>query len=123
MTLSPHLLRSTWLFAAVAGLSSCLSLEKAAPPVEQLRGKEGVAERFKLAQGREIYITRCAKCHSVEPVTKYSVQHWEEVLPEMAEKTHLTAVEAESVRAYVLQVLRSGPAPEVLRQDKPQGKL
>jgi hypothetical protein len=71
---------------AAAALAACVSLEQAAPPVE----------------------TRCATCHSVEPVRKYSRAHWErEILPEMAEETNLSASDAAAVRAYVLAVLDS----------------
>ena len=64
-----------------------------------------------LLHGREIYITKCAKCHSVEPVTKYPLAQWEyDILPEMNEETNLDAEEAAAVRAYVLAVLKSQPA-------------
>ena len=64
-----------------------------------------------LLLGREIYITKCAKCHSVEPVTRYPLAQWEhEILPEMNEETNLNAEEAAAVRAYVLAVLKSQPA-------------
>ncbi len=123
MTLQQHFCQCVWLIGAMAGLSGCLSLERAAPPVEQLKGTEGVAERLNLAMARDIYITRCAQCHEVKPVTEHSLPEWEAILPKEAEKAHLNAAEAESVRAYVLQVLRNGPAPEVKALDKGKGQL
>ena len=97
------------LLLIVAALAGCVSLEKAAPPVALLgvtdsRGTSGALER-----GRLIYITRCAKCHSVEPVTKYSRREWDEILPEMAAKTKLNASDDAAVRSYVLAVLARGP--------------
>ena len=91
---------------AAAALAACVSLEQAAPPVETLPARATSAGQLRL--GREIYVTRCATCHSVEPVRKYSRAHWErEILPEMAEETNLSASDAAAVRAYVLAVLDS----------------
>lgn len=97
------------LCAALSG-SACVSLEQAAPPVEALPMQVRTGPSSQLLLGRELYITKCAKCHSVEPVTKYPLEQWEhEILPEMNEETNLNAEEAAAVRAYVLTVLRSQP--------------
>lgn len=95
-----------------AGLAACVSLEQAAPPAETLSAASRGTSAAQLRLGREIYVTRCARCHSVEPVRKYSRAHWErEILPEMAEETNLSASDAAAVRAYVLAVLESPEAP------------
>lgn len=107
MTL-PQLLTRAGLLVAALVSAACVSLEQAAPPADQLAGG---ADFSRLQQGREIYITRCAKCHSVEPVKKYSLHEWEKIVPEMAEKTHLSPSETEAVRAYVIRVLRT-PTPQ-----------
>lgn len=91
------------LLAALTG-ASCVSLEQAAPPVGLLGSPVG--QQARLSLGRDIYVTKCTKCHSAEPVAKYSRLKWlEEILPEMAAETKLTAGEAEAVEAYVLAVL------------------
>ena len=87
-------------------LSGCMTLEQAAPPVGLLGVGQQGSEHGKLALGRDIYITRCAKCHAVEPVTKYPLAHWQEVIDEMAGKTHLNANETQAVLAYVTQVIK-----------------
>lgn len=93
------------LLAALTGVS-CVSLEQAAPPVALLSPAVTHKSTANLSLGRDIYVTRCAKCHSVEPVTKYSREKWvQEIMPEMAEETNLTAGETEAVTAYVLAVL------------------
>lgn len=95
------------LLAALTG-ASCVTLEQAAPPVALLNPALVQKQSANLALGRDIYVTRCAKCHSVEPVTNYSREKWEqEIIPEMAEETNLTLSETEAVRAYVLAVLAS----------------
>lgn len=104
------LARVLLLLAALTG-GSCVSLEQAAPPVAMLAPAMASRNNAQLSQGRDIYVTRCAKCHSVEPVTKYSRAKWEEdIIPEMAEETNLTASEADAVEAYVLAVLENPPA-------------
>lgn len=95
------------LLAALTGVS-CVSLEQSAPPVALLSSAVIHKNTANLSLGRDIYVTRCAKCHSVEPVTKYSREKWvHEIMPEMAEETNLTASESEAVKAYVLAVLDS----------------
>ncbi len=106
MSSKSGLARMLLLFAALAG-ASCITLEEAAPPVAMISSmvNKNTAE---ISQGRDIYVTRCAKCHSVEPVTKYSREKWvQDILPEMAEETNLSVSEAEAVKAYVLAVLAS----------------
>jgi mono/diheme cytochrome c family protein len=97
--------RALLVVAALTG-GSCASLEQAAPLVETLPAHARIGSASQLAHGRDIYITKCAKCHSVEPVRKYPREQWvHEILPEMAEETNLTAAEDAAVRAYVLSVL------------------
>ena len=84
-------------------LASCVTLEQAAPPAGKLVGG---ASNQELALGRELYVTRCAKCHSVEPVAKYSLDHWQKILPGMARKTHLSSNETEAVMRYITAVIK-----------------
>jgi mono/diheme cytochrome c family protein len=66
-----------------------------------------------LALGRKLYVTKCAACHSVEPVRNYSREKWEhEILPDMVEETNLSEAETAAVRAYVLSVLKSPVSAE-----------
>lgn len=93
------------LLAALSG-GSCVSLEQAAPPVALLTSVVDNHHLANLSLGRDLYVTRCAKCHSVEPVTKYSREKWmQDILPDMAEESKLTANETAAVKAYVLAVL------------------
>ena len=102
--------KSSWMQTAVglltaALVTSCMSLEQAAPPVMSVTGGDSPSRRTVLESGRAIYITKCAKCHAVEPVLKYSSQRWAELIPEMAEESKLDARETEAVRAYIYAVL------------------
>ncbi len=103
--------RMLLVVAALSG-GACVTLEQAAPLVETLPPHLRTGTSSQLAHGRDIYITKCAKCHSVEPVEKYPLAQWEhEILPEMSEETKLTPEEAAAVRAYVLTVLKTPAAP------------
>lgn len=86
-------------------LAGCVSLEQAAPPVALLGLPTTGSKRTDLEKGRDIYITRCAKCHSVEPVKKYTTSEWERIMPVMVEKTKLTPDDNALVCAYVSAVL------------------
>jgi len=98
------------LLAITGMMTACVSLEQAAPPVALLPTANGMASA-KLALGRELYITKCAKCHSVEPVKDYSATEWSKIMPEMAEKSKLNAAETEAVTDYVAAALRLADRP------------
>ena len=80
-------------------LSACQSLDQIAPPVT------AADPSGRLHVGRDLYVTRCAKCHAPEPVTDYTKSEWEKIIVEMSEETNLTEPETEAVRAYVMAVL------------------
>lgn len=91
--------------AAALLLCGCQSLEQLAPPVTAL----AVRPSASLDLGREIYITRCTKCHAPDPVLKHSKHEWEKIIVEMAEETKLTPAETSAVRSYVMAVLSNAP--------------
>ena len=99
----PQLATSVIVLMTMAFVTGCVSLETAAPPVATLPSPE-------LDQGRLLYISKCAHCHTVEPVAKYSLTRWDEILPDMSERTKLDSAQSLAVRAYVLAVLRTLPA-------------
>jgi mono/diheme cytochrome c family protein len=74
--------------------------------VEEMGKDMGYPARS-LNRGRRIYLTKCAKCHGVEPIDRYSVEEWGQILPEMATETNLDADELADLRAYILTAHRS----------------
>ncbi len=86
-------------------IPACVSLEQAAPPVAMLGLPLNGSKVIAIARRREIYITRCAKCHSVEPVKSYTPAEWKKIMPVMVEKTKLSPEDDVDVRAYVTAVL------------------
>ncbi len=99
-------------------LASCMSLEEMAPPVGPVLTKMAAyrgAERSVLEKGRELYLTDCARCHSVEPIARYTLEEWRKILPRMADESNLDALQGRAVEAYVLGArafLATHPGPE-----------
>ena len=97
-----------WSLAVVAPLAfhaGCMTLEQMAPPVDI--GLQRVAARWHvdvptLEVGRQVYLGNCARCHGVEPISRYSKSRWREILPRMGRETKLDAKEQAAVNAYVM---------------------
>lgn len=105
MSKGPWPARVLLVVAALMG-GSCVSLEQAAPPVETLPLAVRAGSTSQLQHGRDLYITKCAKCHQVEPILHFPREKWvHEILPEMSEETNLDPAETAAVRAYVMSVL------------------
>ncbi|MHC5007560.1 MAG: hypothetical protein ACYTGF_09415, partial [Planctomycetota bacterium] len=72
------------MIAALLAVIGCATIEELAPPVGGLTMREGKTmgvSADNLERGRAIYITQCARCHSPEPVTRYTEAQWRETLP------------------------------------------
>ncbi len=91
-------------------LGGCVSIEQIAPPIgPALLSVSPVANTTELELGRHLYLTKCAKCHTPEPIHDYTRSEWQEILIEMNEETNLNAEEARAVELYVMGVLRLPP--------------
>jgi hypothetical protein len=101
---APH-----WLIiAACACIVGCASLAELAPEVNEPALQYAAARDIDPAvvhRGRVVYITDCARCHSPEPVTAYSAEQWQEIMPRMCEETNLSAEDSEAVHVYVMATL------------------
>ncbi len=84
--------------------SGCMTLEQMAPPVGAdfliVAAQRGM-EQTTLELGREIYLSDCVKCHSVEPIGRYSADDWREILPRMSREAELADQRSAAVDAYV----------------------
>ncbi len=99
------------LVAALALVTGCQTIEEIAPQAAWLGGVAGGgASPAVLESGRHLYLTRCTKCHTAEPVRDYSAQEWRELMPEMAQDAKMTAEEEAAVLAYVLAARQFVPA-------------
>ncbi len=96
--------------AILLGMVGChtVSVEQLAPPVDQITVDPSNVGQYQ--RGREIYVSRCAKCHAVKPVNAFAAQDWAgRIMPKMAKKAKLTPEEKETVLAYVLAARESQP--------------
>lgn len=91
-----QLLGLSVISSAMVGCAS-LNIDVIAPPV---------AASPTLQRGRELYVTKCTACHAPEPIRKYSAAKWEEIIPDMAEDTKLSAADTNAVAEYVRWVLK-----------------
>jgi mono/diheme cytochrome c family protein len=86
------------LSAAGLLLGGCRTLAEIAPPVSPaMSGDPGA-----LNSGRQVYLQRCASCHSLEAVDDYTPAEWAELLPEMNRKSKLNVTQAEQLHQYLL---------------------
>ena len=60
-----------------------------------------------LQQGRHVYITTCVRCHSPEPIERYSERQWDSILPRMATLAELNSDDRDAVKAYVQFILQN----------------
>ena len=81
----------------LAGCAS-MNIDVIAPP-------PAASASSQLSQGRQLYVTKCAKCHTPEPVKKYSRAEWHKIMPEMVEETNLNAADTAALQAYIDWVL------------------
>ncbi len=98
--------------------SGCMTLEQMAPPVEgefQMIAARHSVDTTTLEWGREIYLSDCVKCHSVEPIGRYSAKRWRKILSRMAEESKLDDQRLAAVAAYVTLA-------RVLLEEKPKSE-
>ncbi len=93
------------LFVCVTGCATTIDL---APLVDARALETADAMGFlpeSVEQGRLLYITSCTKCHSPEPVTRYSLERWGGILPRMADEADLDENAEQAVSAYIKVIL------------------
>ena len=66
----------------------------------------GDIDHGSLERGRRVYLTRCTRCHSPEPVVAYSVTRWQKIISDMSLRSRLIPLEETDLRAYVTSVRR-----------------
>ena len=90
--------------ALIIGGCAAMSTQQAAPSVTPALIDAGNARGLAPAdikRGREIFVGRCAECHTLQPPVGRTEAQWREVLPRMARRARLDADEARAVEAYV----------------------
>lgn len=54
-----------------------------------------------LQQGRTLYISKCADCHSLYLPESFTASQWRSILPTMTPRTNLTSAQVQLVTKYV----------------------
>ena len=97
------------LWAGSVLLVGCMTLEQMAPPVDaRVVSAAGVygGHADTMQRGRHVYLTRCADCHSIEPIDRYSLVQWEMILEDMSAEAKLTPDQAGDLEQYVMTIRR-----------------
>lgn len=92
----------------------CATIDQLAPPVDEIMRSTAEFDDqtlAMLADGRHLYITNCARCHSPEAVTSYTNEQWTKILPRMTEKAGLSVRERLAVTEYVKAALAAHELP------------
>ena len=86
-------------------LAGCLTIEEMAPPVGPAFLRTGTKNGVTLSileRGREVYLADCTRCHSVEPISRYSKTHWHTIIERMGPLSKLDESGTAALQAYVL---------------------
>lgn len=78
------------------------------PAVLAAGAKHGAGER-ELANGREIFATRCTQCHRMQPVGEFSTATWAEIIARMSPRSKLSDAERADLLAYVTAARETMP--------------
>ena len=102
--------RSIWIrgILLTSVVVGCATIDQLAPPVDEIMLATAELDDQSLAMlrdGRDLYITRCARCHSPESVTAYTRDQWSTILPRMTEKAGHSVEERIAVKEYIMAVL------------------
>ena len=98
MRLTRHLALLLPLFVWTA----CVSFDQVAPPVTSamVAASTGGTPQM-LKRGRDVYAGACTACHSAEPVRKYTMVRWREIVGDMAERSELPDTDRSALLAYL----------------------
>src|SRR5436190_22790736 len=72
-------------------------------PSESLKGsgETAVADVNLMASGKNVYETKCIRCHAMKPLAAFTDPRWDAILKIMVPKANLTQIETQQLTAYV----------------------
>jgi hypothetical protein len=89
---------------ASISIIGCMDSISVAPKIAELGT---VSNAMRLERGRSVYITSCSRCHNAVRITRITKSKWDEILPEMIEKSKLTSSDSMAVTEYIRVVLNA----------------
>lgn len=87
------------LVAVAAFVASCSS--KKTVVVTEKETPKTVVLTPEQVQGKDLFETRCVKCHKLYDPKKFSQEAWKPVLAKMQKKAHLDDVQIASIANYI----------------------
>ena len=110
MTL-PVAIHRAALVVMAGALGGCASLQSVAPPVTPaVVSASGGASVATLEEGRRIFAGACTSCHAADPVSRYTLAEWRDIVADMAPRTKLDDHRRGALLAYITAV-KAAPAP------------
>jgi hypothetical protein len=91
------------LLSTLVAFSSCETVSSSAPTVTQVMLSKN-ADARSLTEGRNLFVNRCIDCHSLPPISKYSLERWPGLVQKMSGRAHLQPMERDAIVAYILAV-------------------
>ena len=85
------------LAIAVVGFVICSCSKKLIIP----SGEEKKGLTPELAEGKDLFVNNCAKCHSLKNPNNYTAEEWKPILDKMAKRAKISDAEKEKVYKYV----------------------
>ena len=102
-------MRAFTLAAAALALAGCAATSVAPPVTPALISASGGKSTATLAVGREIFAGRCTSCHTADPIGKYSIAKWREIVADMSHRAKLDASQEAALLAYITAAHDSNP--------------
>lgn len=90
-------MKTKTLAVAIVGLVICSCSKKLVMPSGEV--KKGLTPE--LAEGKELFVNNCAKCHSLKNPNNYTAVEWRPILVKMAKRANITDAEREKIYNYV----------------------
>ncbi len=91
-----------FIFIVIVGIAACKTTTQIYAPSEANVNKVEKASLEELNKGRDIYASKCGKCHKLYAVESRDARQWKEVLGVMAPKAKLSDAETDLVYRYLL---------------------
>lgn len=93
--------KSFLLLGTVLALYACSESTTTEVVTEETNNAVAESTEEQRAQGKELFNTRCTKCHDAKVIDNYSREAWDKILPKMSGKAKLSAEENALVHAYI----------------------
>ncbi len=95
--------KAIYTLIAIALLAACTP--KTAEVIEVVEVETTETEKFPntaVAEGSQLYMDHCGKCHKHKTVTDYTQEQWKKIVPNMAAKSKLDATQENKILQFVL---------------------